>query len=94
MPLVLVGINHESAPVEVREKLAIGEHALPRSLAALAALPPVVEGAILSTCNRTEIYAVLDSESGATEEILAEFLAGQHGLARRLFDGRIYVPQG
>ncbi|MCW3058195.1 MAG: Glutamyl-tRNA reductase [Capsulimonas sp.] len=90
MPLVLVGINHESAPVEVREKLAIGEHALPRALLALSGLGAVLEGAILSTCNRTEIYAVLDPESGATEELLAEFLAGQHGLSRRQFDGRLY----
>jgi len=90
MPLVAVGINHESAPVQVRERLSIGERALPRALAALGELPLVSEGALLSTCNRTEAYALLSPDCADPEGLLADFLAGRHGLERREFDGHLY----
>ncbi len=90
MPLIVVGINHSSAPVEVREKLAVADHALPSALAALLVLPSVSEGALLSTCNRTEVYAVLSPEQSDPEDILADFLAGLHGLGRHEFDGHLY----
>ncbi len=60
MSLLVLGINHNSAPIEVREKLAIGDRDLPRALSALRQLPDVREGALLSTCNRTEAYAVAE----------------------------------
>lgn len=90
MPLLILGINHTSAPVDVREKLAIADHALPRALDALCRLPEVSEGALLSTCNRTEVYAVTTPDAGDSEETLADFLAGQHGLSRHEFDGHLY----
>ena len=90
MSLLVLGINHTSAPIEVREKLAFLERDLPRALNALSALPYVREGALLSTCNRTEAYAVAASEAGPLENALAEFLAGWHGLSRHEFDGHLY----
>jgi len=90
MSLLVLGINHTSAPIEVREKLAIGDRELPRALQALTRLPDVREGALLSTCNRTEAYAVAAPHAGPTEDALAEFLAGWHGLSRREFDGHLY----
>ena len=90
MSLLVLGINHTSAPIEVREKLAIGDRELPRALRALTRLPDVREGALLSTCNRTEAYAVAVPHAGPTEDALAEFLAGWHGLSRREFDGHLY----
>jgi glutamyl-tRNA reductase len=56
MKLRLTGINHQSAPVSVREKAAISSEKLPTALSALQAYVP--HGIILSTCNRTEIYTI------------------------------------
>lgn len=58
MAVVLVGLNHKTAPIEVREKVSIGEDNLPDLLRNLRQREGVGECAILSTCNRTEIYAV------------------------------------
>ena len=90
MSLLVLGINHVSAPIAVREKLAILERELPQALREMAGLPAVREAALLSTCNRTEAYAVAAPEAGAPEDALAEFLAGRHGLSRREFDGHLY----
>jgi glutamyl-tRNA reductase len=56
MPLFALGLNHRTAPVEVRERIAFPADAQGLALGALAALPGVDEAALLSTCNRTEIY--------------------------------------
>ena len=61
MSLYLLGINHRTAPVELREHLAFDPATLPATLSGLAALPGVNEAAILSTCNRTELYAAIDA---------------------------------
>ena len=71
MSLIALGINHRSAPVALRERVAFAGEALPRALAELRGLPQVREAALLSTCNRTELYAVT-SDSG---EALADWLA-------------------
>ncbi len=55
MNFQLIGVNHKSAPVEVRERLAIPESRLPEAMKRLAGYPGVDEGLILSTCNRVEL---------------------------------------
>jgi len=65
MNLQLLGINHRTAPVEVRERLAITERKLPEALQKLMAVPGVNEGLILSTCNRVEIVA--QTANGSTD---------------------------
>ena len=57
MQLVVCGLNHQTAPLAVREKLALSGDALPAALRAILDEPGVAEAMILSTCNRTEIYA-------------------------------------
>ncbi len=74
MTLLALGLNHQTAPVALREKLAIAPGALPDALRDLAAQPGVAEAALLSTCNRTEIYCHV--EPGAErqpEHWLAQF---------------------
>lgn len=56
MRLVMVGINHETAPVEQRERLAFAQSECASALADLLALPQVAEALLLSTCNRTDLY--------------------------------------
>ncbi len=70
MTLWVLGLNHQTAPVELRERVAFDGGALPAALGALRALPQVEEAALLSTCNRTELYAI--AEDGQT---LAGWLA-------------------
>jgi glutamyl-tRNA reductase len=69
--LIAIGINHQTAPVSLRERVAFAEHALPAALATLRALPSVREVALLSTCNRTELYAVANDRGDALCDWLA-----------------------
>lgn len=71
MTLVAIGINHQTAPVELRERVAFADHALPAALSALRGLPGVHEAVLLSTCNRTELYAVADDDGRALDAWLA-----------------------
>lgn len=77
MSLLALGINHRTAPVELREKIAIGDERLGEALRALIGLPTVGEAAILSTCNRTELYCDIQ---GATLNGLTEWLCEFHQL--------------
>ncbi len=88
MHLVSTGLNHERAPIEVRERVAFAEAELPRALDQFRALPDVAECAILSTCNRTELYAVHHGRT--TAESLVAFLSEYHGVSADQFAGHIY----
>jgi glutamyl-tRNA reductase len=80
MPLHVLGINHHSAPLEVREKLAFPPQAQPEALLELAGQPGVSEAVLLSTCNRTEIYcSAADGAASARRWLLAQ--AERSGLA-------------
>lgn len=57
MTLWVLGLNHQTAPMELRERASFVGDALPRALDSLRNLPNVNEAALLSTCNRTELYA-------------------------------------
>ena len=57
MNLIVIGVNHQTAPVEVREQFAIPEARLPEAVKCLASHPGVEEAMIVSTCNRVELVA-------------------------------------
>ncbi|HEX7802973.1 MAG TPA: glutamyl-tRNA reductase [Pseudoxanthomonas sp.] len=61
MTLWVLGLNHQTAPVGLRERVAFDAAALPSALSSLRALPEVSEAAVLSTCNRTELYAIAEN---------------------------------
>ena len=65
MRFQLIGVNHKTAPVEVRERLAIPESRLPEACKKLAEYPGIDEGMILSTCNRVEILTNTKNGAGA-----------------------------
>lgn len=71
MSLFVLGINHQTAPVSLRERVAFSADTVPAALDALRALPQVHEVALLSTCNRTELYAVADDDGQALADWLA-----------------------
>ncbi|MDB9510186.1 glutamyl-tRNA reductase [Kamptonema animale CS-326] len=74
MNIAVIGLSHKTAPVEVREKLSIPETKIESAIAQLCGYPHVEEVAILSTCNRLEIYIVTsDTEPGIRE--VTQFLS-------------------
>lgn len=73
MQLVVLGLNHKSAPVEVREKFSLSDEEVYLALASTFSYESIKEMVILSTCNRTEIYAVLDNVRHA-EKFLKGFV--------------------
>jgi glutamyl-tRNA reductase len=76
--LLLIGLNHRTAPVAVRERYAIAGDRLEGLLEKLAQLPPLAEAVIVSTCNRTELIAAAP-DAAAGREVLARFLHGEIG---------------
>jgi glutamyl-tRNA reductase len=70
MKLVITGLSHHTAPVEVREKLAFEEKSLPGALDRLCQRPGMVEGMILSTCNRVEVAVTAEESSDAANSAL------------------------
>jgi glutamyl-tRNA reductase len=77
MNLVLVGINHRTAPVEIREKMNIPEARLAEALTDLVHRPGILEGMIVSTCNRVEVVTSAAQDVEA-EPIIHQFLADHH----------------
>ena len=75
MSLVVLGLNHRTAPIEVRERIVFDAARLPEALASLRALPGLQEALIVSTCNRTEIYAAGSAGTG----LIADWLAVSSG---------------
>jgi len=87
MSLIAIGINHRTAPVELREQVAITDDRIKAALHELATLPSVSEAAILSTCNRTELYCGLQDDH---LEALSEWLAHFHALDPALIRPHLY----
>lgn len=74
MEIVKVGFNYKTTPVDIREKLVFAEDSLEKAMYSLQEQGPIIENVILSTCNRTEIYAVVDVAKQGIHYI-TEFLA-------------------
>lgn len=77
MTLIAFGINHKTAPIELREKIAFSPDAIVQALASLRQHTGASESVILSTCNRTEVYAQLDENQ---VDNIATWLAEFHGV--------------
>ncbi|WP_447976606.1 glutamyl-tRNA reductase [Candidatus Nitrospira bockiana] len=77
MHIIVVGLSHKTAPIEVREKLAVPPSRLGEALHRLCGYPGIKEGFLLSTCNRVEVYAVVDEVEGGFAEVQT-FLADTH----------------
>ena len=75
MRFQLIGVNHKTAPVEVRERLAIPESRLAEACKRFAEHPAIAEGMIVSTCNRVEFLANMRNGSGDLREFLRDYFA-------------------
>ena len=86
MTLALIGVNYKTAPIAVREQIAISREDLPEATRALAATPGVTECMIVSTCNRVELLAAVDTENVD----LTGFLHRHFGLDPALLEPHLY----
>ena len=90
MALLALGINHKTAPVDVREKVAFAPDRLDEAMSDAQAKARVNEIAILSTCNRTEIYCNIEGLSGQDNQALLAWLADHHGLPEGVLQDYVY----
>ncbi|MGS2717675.1 glutamyl-tRNA reductase [Eionea flava] len=107
MPLFVFGINHDSASIELRERVAFAPETIERALQHLINSTPATEAAIMSTCNRTELYistghddqwgsskSIKDGDSSALGECLLQWLGDYHTVDSELLRDCYYVSQG
>jgi glutamyl-tRNA reductase len=87
MALLSLGINHLTAPVDIREKVAFAPEQMTQALHELQDIPAVNETVIVSTCNRTEIYCDASSDCA---EVITHWLTAHHGIGENSLSPYIY----
>lgn len=93
MQLIIIGLNHKTAPIEIRERLAFQESEMEKALSRAHSLPSLKENMILSTCNRVEIYAI-SQETEKTIRDIKDFLSQYHELPLKEFEKSLYLLVG
>ena len=94
MKLQVVGVSHHNAPVSIRERLAFSNGQARAALVQWREKYSNCEIVLLSTCNRTEVYAASETEVDLCTEDIAEFLAGSRGVAREEVAEYLYSLDG
>ena len=94
MSFVLIGVNHRSSPLEIRERLVFPADAMGEALRALIRLPEIDEGMLLSTCNRTEVIALARSDHDRVIRALKAFLARERSFDPEELDAVVYIKVG
>ncbi len=93
MNIIVVGLSHHTAPLEIREKLAFSSSGIESPLRELTSLPDITEGVIVSTCNRVEVYArARDMAAGIAR--VKRFLAGRGGIPFSSLEPHLYGYHG
>ncbi len=92
MKILVLGVTHKTASVDIREKLAFNGPKLEEGILRLREIPEVREAAVLSTCNRVELYTCV-SGAGAADKI-KDFLAAFHGIQRSDFEKSLSLHNG
>ncbi|MFD4816955.1 glutamyl-tRNA reductase [Peribacillus butanolivorans] len=93
MHILAVGINYKTAPVEIREKLSFNEAELAEAMKALKNKKSILENVIISTCNRTEIFAVGD-QLHTTRYYIKEFLSEWFNIDKEEFSKYLFIYEG
>ena len=81
--IAILSVNHQVAPVSIREKVAFAQSELAPAISTLLSLKEIKGCVIFSTCNRSEIYVSHDSKN--IRDILIKFLASSHGIDHLTF---------
>lgn len=90
MSVVVIGLNHRTAPLEILERMAVADADLTKALHELCGRQHLSESVLLSTCNRIEVYAVAEKFHGGYQDIRS-FLSEQAFLAPEAFSDHLYV---
>ena len=93
MNIILVGLSHKTAPVEIRERVAFSPTAMERPLREMLNLPDIAEAIIASTCNRVELYATSRNPAAGMAQ-LKNFLANFHGMSLEVLEPHLYEYSG
>jgi glutamyl-tRNA reductase len=93
MNIIVVGLSHKTASVDIREKVAFSPTQMDKPLRALVSLDDITEAVIVSTCNRVEIYAVTKDIAGGMARI-KRFLADYHNLSLNMLEPHLYSHHG
>lgn len=93
LTILVLGLNHKTANVNIREKLAFNAQKLDEGIVRLKSLPEIDEVAILSTCNRVEIYA-LGKDALNSSDAIKNFLSEFHSIKRDDFEKAMYFYSG
>ena len=89
MNIIVVGLSHKTATVEIREKVAFSPNLIEKPLRDLVALDDIIEGVIISTCNRVEIYATTRDIAGGIARV-KRFLADHHRIPLETLEPHLY----
>ena len=94
--IIVIGVNHDSAPVDLRERVAFAPEVVPEAISDLISSTQLEEGVILSTCNRTEIYGwfAQEDQAVAAGDDVVQWLAKFHGLSSEDLDTCTYRSHG
>jgi len=90
MGVMVVGLNHKSAPLAIREGLAFEAADVPIALGRLKEAHPEAEFVLLSTCNRVEIYAASEASAPCMTEAIVDFMSDFRGMEKEAFESYVY----
>ncbi|MCP3741249.1 glutamyl-tRNA reductase [Rossellomorea sp. BNER] len=90
MHIIVVGLNYKTAPVEIRERLSFNEGDLPSAMRSLKDKKSILENVIVSTCNRTEVYAVVD-QLHTGRYYIKDFLSQWFGIDKDEFSPYLFI---
>src|SRR5512145_2890645 len=94
MRLLAVGLSHRTAPVELRERVDFARSGLDAALARIAAEGISREAVVLSTCNRAEVYAVVEHDAKAAADAIGRFFSDYHGVPHADMAEHLYAQRG
>ena len=94
MKIVVIGLNHKSAPIQIRERLSFNKTQATELLSQLREKYPEAEFALLSTCNRVELYTVSDLDGWTQDNELIDFLAQVKRFTTEEFKEHLYIHAG
>jgi glutamyl-tRNA reductase len=90
--LIILGLNHKTAPLDLRERVAFTPQGLPEALLSLHKLENVEEAAIISTCNRTELYCSINIATDSEKDNpLINWLSQFHGMDASVLSEHLYI---
>jgi glutamyl-tRNA reductase len=94
MEILVVGLSHKTAPIELRERLNVPEQELPKPLEMMGEAADLVERMLVATCNRVEVYAVTEGAVPKAAEAITDCLSTYRNVEKAAFVDKLYLHTG